>query len=232
MIPYLAVPCVDSTNAEALRRLEAGQAPGFLLRADEQTKGRGRSGNHWTSPKGNFYGTFVFECGAKDADAAQLSFVAALALADVLEDAGLKPQLKWPNDILIDDAKISGILLEKHGPILLIGMGINIATHPDLDAYPTTSLHHQGWAVSPADLADLLTRAMDQRFQAWQATGFSTQREAWLARAYNRGADIRVRFAQGMETHGQFVGLDTDGALQLQTAAGLELVHAGQVFYP
>ena len=115
---------VDSTNISALRYLNQGEATPFLIQAAAQTGGRGRGGKDWHSPEGNFYGTFALRPQRPEGESAQLSFVAALALAQMLESMGINPQLKWPNDVLIGGAKLSGILLEKHGAHILIGMGL------------------------------------------------------------------------------------------------------------
>jgi len=227
----IACGSVDSTNSESLRRLDQGAEPPFLLMAEAQTKGRGRSGKVWSSPSGNFYGTFALPADQADATMAQVSFVAALALAHVLEGLGLKPELKWPNDILIKGAKISGILLEKQGPILLVGMGINLGHHPGLPDYPSTSLAELGHDLSPQDMASQLALQFDAVYTKWQAQGFATIREAWLGRAYKLGETITARLSGHAPKQGRFAGLAGDGALQLRTDAGLELVHAGEVYF-
>lgn len=230
-LPLIACGSVDSTNSEALRRLDQGAQVPFLLIAEEQTKGRGRSGKVWSSPKENFYGTFVLAADQADAIMAQVSFVAALALAYVLEDLGLKPELKWPNDILINGAKVSGILLEKQGPILLVGMGINLRHHPGLPDYPSLSLAELGHDLTPQDMATRLALQVHATYTRWQGEGFAPIREAWLARAYKLGETITARLTGQAPKQGRFAGLAGDGALQLRGEAGLELVHAGEVYF-
>ena len=227
----LTAGAVDSTNLEALRQLKSGAQPPFLLVAEEQLQGRGRGGNAWSSPPGNFYGTFAIRAEKPDPEMAQMSFVAALALAQVLEGLGLKPQLKWPNDILIKGAKISGILLEKHGSILLVGMGINVQDHPGKPDYPTTSLRDLDVALEVSELAAQLSEAVSTHFDTWVRAGFAPVRDAWIARAYGLNGQIRVRLAGQVERQGVFRGLDTDGALQLETSDGLEAIHAGEVYF-
>lgn len=230
-LPLIACGSVDSTNSEALRRLDQCVQPPFLLMAEAQTKGRGRSGKVWSSPPGNFYGTFALPADQADVTMAQVSFVAALALAHVLEDLGLKPELKWPNDILIGGAKVSGILLEKQGPILLVGMGINLQHHPGLPDYPSTSLTQLGHDLVPKEMAQCLAQHFGISYAKWQVGGFAPIREAWLARAYKLGEVITARLAGQDPKQGRFAGLAGDGALQLGTEAGLELVHAGEVYF-
>ena len=227
---------VDSTNSEALRRLGQGVPAPFLLMAEAQTKGRGRWGKVWSSPPGNFYGTFalpadVLSTDQAEAALAQMSFVAALALARVLEDLGLHPRLKWPNDILLNDAKVSGILLEKQGSVLLVGMGVNLAHHPGVPAYPSTCLQELGQDMNPEDLAERLGRQFYGAYACWQEQGFAPIRIAWLARARGLGEAMTVRLAGQAPRQGRFAGLAGDGALQLRGADGLQLVHAGEVYF-
>lgn len=222
---------VDSTNSEALRRLEAGQALPLFVVADEQTRGRGRGGKAWTSPKGNFYGTFALTADQDDGVVAQVSFVAAVALAKVMTDLGLAPQLKWPNDILIKGAKISGILLEKHGPALLVGMGVNVSHHPGLVSYPSTSLNDCGIEISLDQLSAQLAHDFQTQYAIWQTQGFGPIRAAWLQRAYGLNQTIAVRLPGQEARGGIFEGLGADGALQLRTPGGLDSIHAGEVYF-
>ena len=226
------VGTVDSTNSEALRCLEAGkvQLP-CLLVADSQRQGRGRGGKVWTSPTGNFYGTFALAADKPDATMAQVSFVAAVALAQVLEGLGLRPQLKWPNDILIDGGKVSGILLEKHGEVLLVGMGVNVAIHPNLATYASTSLGEQGVARKPRDLGTQLAAQFAQVYATWHMQGFAPISAAWLDRAYGMGQSMTARLAGGREVAGRFGGLGPDGALRLETPKGPQPIHAAEVYF-
>ena len=228
---FISVGSVDSTNSEALRRIEGGLQPPFLLVAEEQAVGRGRGGKTWSSPKGNFYGTFTIVTDQPDATIAQVSFVAAVALASILSELGLKPQLKWPNDVLIGGAKVSGILLEKHGGVLLIGMGVNLIHHPDLSTYASTSLRDLGYELSPFDMASRLSHAFDMHYGIWMEKGFEPIRQSWLSLAYGLNQGIEVRLAGQDAQPGTFRGLDGAGALQLQTPDGLRSIHAGEVYF-
>ncbi len=117
--PTLWFDELDSTNAEARRRAEAGDTSDLWIAARRQTQGRGRRGRVWESPTGNLYATLLTTTDKPPAEAAQISFVAALAVGEVIDgcliDAGAaaaRSRLKWPNDVLIDGAKVSGILVE------------------------------------------------------------------------------------------------------------------------
>lgn len=236
-LAHHALGRVDSTNLAALRLLEAGEghegtaALPFLLTAQEQRQGRGRGGNAWASPPGNFYGTFAIAATKPDGKMAQVSFLAAVALAHVLEGWGLRPRLKWPNDILIQGAKVSGILLEKHGEVLLIGMGVNLTTHPAVPGYASTSLADEGLAIKPEALAKPLAEAFARWLQRWHDEGFGPVRAAWLARAHGLGQSIGVRLMGQPAREGRFAGLDNDGALLLDGVNGLETYHAGEVYF-
>ncbi len=235
---------IDSTNEEAKRLGEAGEAGPLWITAERQTAGRGRRGREWVSPSGNFMGTLLLHPQATPRKAAELSFVAALAVHDAVDGllppglrAGLK--LKWPNDLLHDGKKLAGILLESSGIAggeiawLAIGIGINLAQFPEGVEYPATSLAALGVAdVTPEDALERLAAAFDRRLQQWRdVQGFAAIREAWLARAAGLGGPITVRLAD--ETFdGVFVGLAPDGALEVRTATGeMRQISAGDVFF-
>ena len=222
---------VASTNTSALELLNTGEQAPFLVRADAQAGGRGRGGKVWSSPPGNFYGTFVVRPLRDAREAAQLSFVAAVALGDVLKAEGLEPQLKWPNDVLLDGAKVSGILLEMHGPHVLIGMGVNIASHPAVPGYASTCLSDEGVDISPKAFGQRLSNALHSWIARWEAEGFATIREAWLQRAYGLSQPIMARLPGEKVLQGRFEGLDSDGALLLRGDAGLTTVHAGDLYF-
>jgi BirA family biotin operon repressor/biotin-[acetyl-CoA-carboxylase] ligase len=139
--------------------------------------------------------------------------------------------LKWPNDVLLDGVKVSGILLERAGDVLVIGIGVNVANHPDSSERPATSLAAAGLpAPTPRDVLDRLMPAFAKWRSVWAAQGFAPVRAAWLARAAGVGDRIAARL--GVETlEGRFEGLDADGALALRLDDGqMRAIHAGEVF--
>lgn len=232
---------LDSTNAEALRRLAAG-APGPLwLLARRQTVARGRRGRAWAMPEGNFAATLVLRPGAPAAGLALRSFAAALALFDALVAATGRAELfalKWPNDVLLGGAKLAGILLETGGspPGLAIGFGVNLAAVPDAAALepgalaPVSLRGATGIAPDPEDFLDLLAPAM----AAWEARlaaeGFAPLRAAWLARAARLGEPVTARLP-GRVVEGRFESIDATGALVLATAAGRVALPAAEVHF-
>ena len=236
---------IDSTNEEARRRAEAGEPGGLWIMADRQTAGRGRRGRAWVSPAGNLFCTLLLRPNCRPAKAAELSFVAGLALHDavttlILADRQATLRLKWPNDLLYEDKKLAGILLDSATARrdvlawLAIGVGLNLATHPEEAEFPATSLAAAtGRRSSPAEALAALAWAMDARLQLWQtADGFARIRADWLERAAGVGAPITVRLSN--ETlHGVFEGLEEDGALRLGLKpGGHRLISAGDVFFP
>lgn len=229
---------VGSTNDEARRRAEAGAADGAVVVAREQTGGRGRRGRAWASPPGNLYASFVLRPGVPPSRAAEIGFVAALAVADTvaaLAPAGVTVRCKWPNDVLADGRKISGILPEASlAPgggldFVVLGIGLNVAHHPADTAWPAISLARLGSAATVEDALAVLVPALDRWRGAWAREGFAPIRAAWLARAAGLGREIRVRLHEG-EIGGRFADLDERGTLLLDCGpAGIRRVAAGDV---
>jgi len=148
-LKFIEYDSLGSTNIEADRLFEGGEAAPFWVRADAQTQGRGRRGRDWVSPKGNFYGTAVYRFDGEPQDAAKLSFVAAIAVANALSAYTLKtaPTLKWPNDVLLDGRKVAGLLLEAKPGRVLIGIGVNLVSRPSAKAARKRSVARgvRGW---------------------------------------------------------------------------------------
>jgi len=224
---------LDSTNEEARRLAVAGERGPLWILAHEQSAGRGRRGRAWVSERGNLFATLLTR--AAPPVAAQLAFAAGLAAGETM--AALAPNarmtLKWPNDVLLDGRKAAGILLE--GLIedaLAIGVGLNLAHHPQVTEFPAISIAAlTGSAPDPRDGLLRLAGRMAAWYEIWNGGGFATVRTAWLARAAGLGAPIRARL-QGSEMEGVFENLDEDGALLLREASGvLTRITAGDVFF-
>ncbi len=239
-IPLRHFEEIDSTNEEA-RRLALGGVVGPLwLVADLQTKGRGRRGRNWQSPQGNLAATLLLSPAMPIAQCAQLSFVAALGASDVVGRCAPRAEMKvkWPNDVLADEKKIAGILLEstsKDGARpdwLAIGFGINLASHPADTEFPATSIAGLGEKPpAPRAALDCLAASWSKWYEVWSERGFEPIRDAWLARAARLGARIRARIAD-MEVVGMFEGIDADGALSLRESTGrMRRISAGEVFF-
>jgi BirA family biotin operon repressor/biotin-[acetyl-CoA-carboxylase] ligase len=229
---------LGSTNAEALSLARAGEHGPLWVTAARQTAGRGRRGNAWTSEPGNLYASLLLTDGVPAGRAAELCFVAALALHDAVHVLAptLKPQLKWPNDLLIGGAKFAGILIEAEStptrlPAVAVGIGVNCTHHPEGTTHPATDLAACGIAVTPDALLVALSRAMLTRLDQWEGgAGFAPTRADWLARAAGLGSEIVVRLPD-RELAGKFETLDRMGRLMLRLPAGtLEAITVGEVF--
>jgi BirA family biotin operon repressor/biotin-[acetyl-CoA-carboxylase] ligase len=207
--------------------------------AARQTAGRGRLGRPWDSSPGNLHSTCLVTLPVRPEIAAQTSFVAALAVFDMaahfLKDASALA-LKWPNDVLLGGAKLSGILIETVGrdapasTTLAIGIGINLAHAPEGGRYGATSLAEHGAAVQPNEALQILASALDRRLAVWNnGSNFTVVRDDWTARAAGLGGPVQVSEA-GRTLKGEFRGLAADGALIIAEPGGrLHAVHAGDV---
>jgi BirA family biotin operon repressor/biotin-[acetyl-CoA-carboxylase] ligase len=242
--PILSFDAIDSTNAEARRRAEAGEAGPLWITALEQTEGRGRRGRAWTTRRGNLAATLLIATDKAPADAARIAFVAALAVAD-LADAYVPSALvrvKWPNDVLLDGCKLSGTLIESgrmaDGRVwLALGMGVNLTHAPSSLERPATALaDHLRVDVSgpphPSEALAVLAQALARRMALWEQGGFEAVVDAWSARAANLGR--RCTAALPNESiEGVAEALEPDGALRLRLDDGsLRRITAGDVFLP
>jgi BirA family biotin operon repressor/biotin-[acetyl-CoA-carboxylase] ligase len=210
---------------------DGGASEGLWLRAVEQSAGRGRLGRSWVSPPGNLYASTVVRLRSTDPNAATLALVAAVALDETLRAYGAQAWIKWPNDLFVEDAKLTGILLERSGDAVVVGIGVNLAHHPDGLDRKTTSLAAQGLAAPDpelflSDLADAFSR--------WLATwrrSLGEVRARWLERAHPIGTALSVRLSDQLPIDGLFDGLDANGALRLRLPSGsVQVIHAGDVF--
>ncbi|TKD52184.1 biotin--[acetyl-CoA-carboxylase] ligase [Sphingomonas baiyangensis] len=220
-----------STNADLIGLARAGAVEGTWLRAERQTAGRGRQGRAWASPGGNLYASTLVRLRPGDPPAATLALVAAVALHGTLHAHGLHDaSLKWPNDVLVGSAKLAGILLERVADAVVIGIGVNVASQPDLPDRATTSLAMQGIAADPAVLLETLRDDMARWLRRWRGEGLPAIREAWLARAHPPGTALRAHDGNGAPLEGLFAGLAHDGALILRLADGTtHVMHAGDI---
>ncbi len=220
----LTVAETGSTNADLLAA-DAGE--GVWLRAERQTAGRGRQGRDWSSPTGNLYASTVVRLQPGDPSAATLALVAAVALREAV---GLGT-IKWPNDLLIDGAKVAGILLERAGDAVVAGFGVNIVTAPELPDRATTTLHVHGLRTGPGELAERLAAGFAAWLARWREPGLGAVADAWAAYAHPTGAELSVNLPDGSRIGGRFDGIVADGALALRLASGeRRIIHAGDVF--
>ena len=223
---------VGSTNTEAFERARAGEKGPLWIVARRQTQGRGRSGRQWTSDEGNLHASLLQRLACPPAVVHQLSLVAGVAVIDAIGAAagdrklpGLR--LKWPNDILIGDAKCAGILSESQMDngtsevIAVIGVGIDLVSHPNGLQRATTHLAAHGVKATPEEMLGLLAQNMERWLGLWDAgNGFARVRAAWLGHGGRAGEGLSVDTGKE-RIAGTFVDLDADGALLMQDGRGV-----------
>ncbi len=219
----IALDEAGSTNDEAKNRAAQGAPDGTVVWARQQRAGRGRRGRSWVSPPGNLYVSVILRPACEARSVAQLSFVAALAVLDLVD--GLLPgraRCKWPNDVLVDGGKAAGVLLESAlgagGRVdwVVLGVGVNLASHPGIEGpVPSTSLAGAGGpTLAPEDSLHSVLAALARRRREWETQGFAAVRSAWIARAHGLGGPVTVTNGERRLT-GVFEGLDEEGALVL-----------------
>jgi BirA family biotin operon repressor/biotin-[acetyl-CoA-carboxylase] ligase len=210
-----------------------GVAEGTWLRAGRQTGGRGRLGRHWESPQGNLHASTPVRLRPGDPSAPTLALVAAVAVhalvAPLLADGA---RIKWPNDILVRDAKLAGILLESTGDAVVVGIGINVTGFPARLDRPVTSLWHEGAVdADAATLTERLAQLFAHWLSIWRGQGIDPVRAQWLANAHPAGTPMRVALPDGGTVEGRFDTLDGQGTLILRLENGdAHAIHAGDIF--
>jgi BirA family biotin operon repressor/biotin-[acetyl-CoA-carboxylase] ligase len=231
---------LDSTMAEAARLGPDLVRPTWIM-ARIQTNGRGRRGRQWSAPQGHFAATYVFRPNAAAAEAALRSFAAANAVYNALAQKVDRDRLalKWPNDVLLDGGKISGILLESVGTAqaldwLAVGVGVNLKRAPDQvrdAAFPPIGLEDAGGRACDGDeFLSLLASHFAAEESAFAKFGFAPIRESWLRRAARLGTPITARTTRD-EIKGVFETIDETGQLVLRTPKGQVRIPAADIFF-
>lgn len=227
------VGTTTSTNDDIAALARTGAPEGTWLRADVQAGGRGRHGRVWVSPPGNLYASTLVRLRPGDPPAHTLAMVAAVALDQLLK-AFIPPDrlmIKWPNDLLADGAKISGILLDGLGDAVVVGIGVNLAHHPEGLDRPTTSLANFAAAPDPSAFLEELSSSFAHWLARWRGEGLAVVLQRWQVRAHPIGTALTIRLPDEDVVEGLFDGLDPDGALRLRLASGdVRVMHAGDVF--
>jgi BirA family biotin operon repressor/biotin-[acetyl-CoA-carboxylase] ligase len=219
-----------STNSEAFKLAAAGEAGPLWIMARRQTHGRGRSGRRWASEPGNLYASLLQKLPCPQSVVHQLSLLAGVATIEAIAAAtGAAPpglRLKWPNDVLIGEAKCAGILPEsqlgagRSEVVIVIGIGINLTSHPDGLGRAATHLAAHGLAPGPDAMLGFLAEAMQRWLGAWACgAGFPRVRAAWLRHAGAVGESLTVDTGRE-RISGTFLDLDDGGALVMQDKEG------------
>lgn len=239
----LSYDVLDSTNAEGRRLAGGGASHGAVIWAKRQSAGRGRLGREWVSSDGNLFVTVLINPPVALEQCPQLSFVAALAVAETLE--GILPEsakiaCKWPNDVLVSGKKIAGILLEAfttkeiahEKQWIAVGVGINVDSAPEHVMFPATWLRGEGVELISAKI--VLSRFVHhfiQYYDMWAAKGFAPIEKAWKCRAHQLGKAVEVIVGDAQVT-GVFEGIDAAGCMLLRDKKkNISTINAGDVFY-
>ncbi len=228
------VKATGSTNDDLAALALDGAPEGIWLRAERQSGGRGRQGREWHSPPGNLHASTLVRLRPGDPEAATLALVAAVALHEVASafvPRGTRLEIKWPNDLMVVGAKLSGILLERIDDAVVVGFGVNLADHPEETARPAINMGMLGGAPDPVRFLDALAEGFARWLARWREEGLAPVRTRWLAAAHPPGTALSTHTASGAWIEGQFDGLDESGALKLRLPDGSsQVIHAGDVF--
>ena len=193
-----------------------------------QDAGRGRQGREWVSEAGNFFGSTLVLLGPDDPAAPSLSLAAGLALIEAVDVAvpNQSLMLKWPNDLMLGNAKLAGTLLERSGDRVVVGFGINLASAPKLEGRDAAAVNG---ALSPQAFAPLLAGSFARMLPLWRNSEPEAFASAWLARAHPVGTHLTVHSGRDEKVSGTFDGIEPDGALRLRREGGIDVIRAGDV---
>jgi len=217
---------VESTNDLAVERAREGVSEGYVVLADEQKGGRGRRERVWESPSGGVWTSVVLRPEFPPRDASLVTLAASVAVARAVENEGVEPTIKWPNDVLIDGKKLCGILVEMEADAesvshAVVGIGLNANTKPDVpEASPTSLAEH----VGEVDRAPLTAEILVELEDAYEA-GDGILNE-WRERSSTLGREVRVE-TPNETLEGTAERVDETGALVVSTEEGERTVTAG-----
>ncbi len=233
---------IDSTNNEAQRLIEKKDDFPFWVVADTQTSGRGRKNRFWSSLKGNFMGTLVLKISIEKQFIPQLSFITSLAIKETVDlykkSKGFKVMVKWPNDIIINDRKCAGILIEnlkgkgKDFEFLAIGIGVNLILHPKNTAFKSTNLLNElGIKIKRDDFLIKLSENLINKMNFWEkGKNFPMILSSWLESAYKLNEVISMTLPDGKIIEGIFLGLNDEGGLILSHENKETVFYTGEIY--
>lgn len=236
---------IDSTNTECVRIAKRGSKGNFLVWGGVQTSGRGKYGRHWHSEAGNLYFSILLNQPYQIFKASQLVYVASIALVNTLKQISPELQdlvkIKWPNDILLNGKKCSGILLESHisgsehqCDFVVIGIGINTKVYPksnDLN-YAITSLFENGIMVDNNDMLEKYMNQFTLEYNNWlKDDSFTETKKSWENNAFGINSVVTIN-SRNSKIKGKILGLNNDGMLLVLQENGEEVcISTGEVFF-
>ena len=203
---------------------------GNWLVALKQEGGKGRQGRSWHSLDGNFTGSTLVQLRPSDPPAPSLALAAGLALIEAIDVVApdVPTSLKWPNDLMLGDAKLAGILLERTGDRIVAGFGVNLAEAPEIAGRKTAGLQSAA-EISPQSFAPVLAGKFMELLAAWRSSEPAQFAQAWMARAHPIGTPLEVHGSPGEQVAGTFDGIEPDGAMRLKRDGMIEIIRAGDV---
>lgn len=208
---------IHSTQDAAYDLIANGNAKNkIVITATAQTSGRGRFKRNWVSRPGNLYASFIYKITEHNP---KLAYSVGVAVAETLISLGINPQIKWPNDVLIDGKKVSGILIEYAQNFVIVGVGINIKHCPRIKDYKTTKLNN----FVDVDVADVLG-ALIKKIDKWTRADFNTVRQRWMELAFGINKTITY--------HGdlfELIGINETGALVLRKDTKYILTYGDEI---
>ena len=208
---------IPSTQTYALNMVAMGDARDHtVIMAEAQSDGRGRYHRTWVSHHGNLYASFIFSAEERDP---RLAYVVAVAVTETLISFGINPKIKWPNDILIDDKKVCGILIEYAGRFVIIGIGINIKSNPTVPGYKTTKLDNYA-RVEKSELLNKLMKNLDK----WRQIDFPLIRARWMDLATGLNKIVKYR-----GDNVELIGINENGALVLRNGSRYMLAYGDEI---
>ncbi len=226
-----------STNSLVAGRARSGAAEGLVVVAEHQTAGRGRLDRTWETPaRSALTLSVLLRPHTPAADWPWLPLLTGYAASLALRRHGAEVSLKWPNDVLLDDEKLAGILVERidtaSGPAVVVGVGINVTTTRDeLPVAAATSLALAGLAVDRTDLLSSLLGCLRREYDAFERGGVAALRTAYTDACVTVGREVRVDLPTGETLSGRATGIDEGGRLLVAAPGGVVPVSAGDVVH-
>lgn len=214
VISFDKIPSTQDYAHELIMHGRGADKTAILAAA--QSAGRGRFRRQWISHHGNLYVSFIYDCPERDA---RLSYSVAVAVAETIASFGIRPTIKWPNDIFVDGKKIAGILIDYAGPFVIVGIGINVNSNPTVSKYETTKMDI--YSQTPINrLFNRLIKNMDK----WRNADFRNVRDRWTELAAGMNTSVRYQGAPAT-----MVGINENGALVLRRDTRYLLVYGDEV---
>lgn len=224
---------VGSTNDLAKEKTLTSKNQKFVITAKRQISGRGRRGRSWIGLEGNLFASFGIEFELRYLG--QLSILISLSLFETIKkyDEKIFVQTKWPNDILINEAKAIGVLIERgEGDYMIVGVGVNICESPEVEGllYQATNLKKENIQTDRVEFLKLFVNIFNQNLEKWKSIGFENLKQKWLSNVYGLNKKIVVNMEKE-KIEGIFLGIDENGTLLLKNESDdVQKIYAGDIF--